>query len=255
WRSFDCDNYLLAYFLHPGYRGIGLREQQFQTIAKAAIKIWQEKGHDQYECADLVALMRQFREKEDGFDLPYSFEKDTPLLWWMTNHIGSNSIVQLAIKIFSITPHSADCERTFSSLGWLYGKRRQRLSLSRIQAMAQIRTFCISNVKKELAFFDNESDSNSESSDDAENVDEIEHDESMTSDTIGRGVFDFDPTKLATDLVKEWNYESSKDINDSINSIDKMNEEISESLNNTGSESSVLENLPIALRKTCRQNP
>jgi len=71
----------------------------------------------------------------------------------MTNFTGAKSIGHLAIKIFSITPHSADCERTFSALGWLYGKRRQRLSLTRIQAMAQIRSFYISNIQKELAFY------------------------------------------------------------------------------------------------------
>src|SRR5439155_15280442 len=94
-----------------------------------------------------------FKEKKDGFDLPYSFEIDTPLLWWMTNYTGFKSIGQLAIKVFSITPHAAECERTFSSLGWLYEKRRYRLSLSRIQAMAQVRSFYVSNVKKELAFY------------------------------------------------------------------------------------------------------
>ncbi|CAG8805987.1 12242_t:CDS:2, partial [Racocetra persica] len=95
---------------------IELREQQFQTIAKTAITIWQQEGYDQYECANLVSYMQQFREKEDGFDLPYSFEKDTPLLCWMTNHVGSKSIGQFARKLFLIVSHSADCERTFSSL-------------------------------------------------------------------------------------------------------------------------------------------
>ncbi|CAG8700509.1 2323_t:CDS:1, partial [Scutellospora calospora] len=71
----------------------------------------------------------------------------------MTNHISAKSIGQLAIKVFSITPHSADCERVFSALGWLYSKRRQKLSLSRIQAIPQIRSFYISNIKNKLAFF------------------------------------------------------------------------------------------------------
>ncbi|CAG8764683.1 12360_t:CDS:2, partial [Gigaspora rosea] len=115
WKNFNADNYMLAYFLHPGYRGVGLREQQFESIVMTAIQIWQQEGHDQYECANLVVYMRLFHEKK-GFNLPYCFETDTPLLWWLTNYTGSKSIGQLAIKLFSITPHSADCERTFSSL-------------------------------------------------------------------------------------------------------------------------------------------
>ncbi|CAG8849641.1 26414_t:CDS:1, partial [Racocetra persica] len=63
----------------------GLREQHFQVVAETAIKLWQEEGKDQYECADLVAYMRRFLEKDEGFKLPYSFENDTPLLWWSTN--------------------------------------------------------------------------------------------------------------------------------------------------------------------------
>ncbi|CAG8818181.1 14812_t:CDS:2, partial [Gigaspora margarita] len=131
----------------------GLRGHQFELIVATAIKIWQQEGYDKSECAHLVAHMRLFCEKKPGFDLPYCFETDTPLLWWQTNYKGSKSIGRLAIKLFSITPHSADCERTFSSLGWLYGKRRQQLSLSRIQAMAQVRSYYISNIKKELAFY------------------------------------------------------------------------------------------------------
>ncbi|CAG8852121.1 36716_t:CDS:1, partial [Racocetra persica] len=97
----------------------------------------------------------------------------------------------------------------------------------------------------------NESDSNSESSqiDNTEEFDEIEQDELMTSNTIRRGVFNFDPTELATDLVKEWDYENYED-SDSLNSVDKVDRDISENLNYTEGENSALENLPIALRKT-----
>ena len=103
--------------------GAGLHEKQFYKIAQTAIQIWKCEGYDLNECANLIAYMRLFREKKDGFDLPYSFETDNPLLCWMTNYASSKSIGKLAIKIFSITPHSADCERTFSALGWIYGKR------------------------------------------------------------------------------------------------------------------------------------
>uniref|UniRef100_U9USV4 Uncharacterized protein n=1 Tax=Rhizophagus irregularis (strain DAOM 181602 / DAOM 197198 / MUCL 43194) TaxID=747089 RepID=U9USV4_RHIID len=35
---------------------------------------------------------------------------------------------------------------------WLYGKRRQRLGLSRVEAMAKIRSFYISNIRAELVY-------------------------------------------------------------------------------------------------------
>lgn len=310
WRDFNADNYLLAYFLHPGYRGAGLREQQFESIVTNAIKIWQQEGHDKYECANLAAHMRLFYEKKKGFHLPYCFETDTPLLWWSTNYTGAKSVGKLAIKLFSITPHSADCERTFSSLGWLYGKRRQQLSLSRIQAMAQVRSFYMSNIEKELVFFgkklsyndlqeqvksatflveddegiiededitddpeedaieydseiierfdienivflrdemfqDGESDADSEESQ-SDRSDEFNEDEMDVNNKIGQGEFDFDPTDLAADFMKEWSDEivdntiGEEDIGDYSIIVENDNEN--------------LESLPIALRKTCRKN-
>lgn len=295
--------------------GAGLREQQFESIVATAIKIWQQEGHDQYECANLVAYMRLFREKKNGFHLPYCFETDTPLLWWLTNYTGSKSIGQLAVKLFSITPHSADCERTFSTLGWLYGKRRQRLTLSRIQAMAQVRSFYISNIEKELVFFgkklsyndlqeqiilatflvednesitedfeeevteydseiierfdienivflrdemfqDNESDTDSEEQRDdiAYESDEI-NDEMVVSNNIGQGIFDFDPTDLAADLMKEWNYENDNNLNSEDKYIDDtVDKDISENLSTIENNNENSESLPIALRKTCRKN-
>ncbi|CAG8469539.1 14924_t:CDS:2 [Gigaspora margarita] len=68
-----------------GEAGAGLHENQFQEIAKIAIQIWKNKNYDEYD-----------------------FETDNPLSWWMTNYTGSKSIGKLAIKIFSITPHSAE---------------------------------------------------------------------------------------------------------------------------------------------------
>ena len=63
-------------------------------------------------------------------------------------HFGKS----LAIKIFSITPHNAACERAFSALGFLYGKRRQCLGLSMIEDMAKIRYYLYSNIKNELNY-------------------------------------------------------------------------------------------------------
>ena len=59
----------------------------------------------------------------------------------------------LAIKLFSITPHNVTCERTFSVLGFLYGRRRQSLSLNTVEMMAKIRYYLLLNMKDELNHF------------------------------------------------------------------------------------------------------
>jgi hypothetical protein len=63
---------------------------------------------------------------------------------------SDNYLKSLSLKLFSITPHSVASERAFSMLGFLYGKRRQRLSLSTIEMIAKIRFFLLSNSSNEL---------------------------------------------------------------------------------------------------------
>ncbi|CAG8810460.1 15758_t:CDS:2, partial [Gigaspora rosea] len=42
--KFDTDFYLLAYFLHPKYRGRGLTSEMFERIVRKALIIWKSQG-------------------------------------------------------------------------------------------------------------------------------------------------------------------------------------------------------------------
>ena len=53
---------------------------------------------------------------------------------------------------FSITPHSASCERLFSSLGWIIGKRRTNLNVETIETMAKIYRTCLTHTQKSLNY-------------------------------------------------------------------------------------------------------
>lgn len=57
----------------------------------------------------------------------------------------------LAMKLFSIVPHAASCERIWSICGWMVGKRRTRLSVSNLEAMTKIHSYYIANGKSELS--------------------------------------------------------------------------------------------------------
>ncbi|RIB20840.1 hypothetical protein C2G38_2178257 [Gigaspora rosea] len=39
-QMFDYDEYLLAYYLHPKYRGIGIKPLQFARVAGIAARLW-----------------------------------------------------------------------------------------------------------------------------------------------------------------------------------------------------------------------
>ncbi|CAI2171855.1 4969_t:CDS:2 [Funneliformis geosporum] len=78
-------------------------------------------GHNKANCQTLVTQMRKFDLKQVPFDLPYAENYDTPLIWWMTCKSFPNFLEIIAIRIFGMTPHSASCERLFSTLGWFMG--------------------------------------------------------------------------------------------------------------------------------------
>jgi hypothetical protein len=59
---------------------------------------------------------------------------------------------KLALCILSITPHSASCKQVFSILGWIYGKHRLNLQISKVESMAKIRSFYVSKVNDELRY-------------------------------------------------------------------------------------------------------
>jgi len=70
--------------------------------------------------------------------------------WWSTIFDGGNQLQCLATKLFSVSPHSASCERQFSSLGWFFGKHRQRLNLETVESLGKVHRYILSNTEKEL---------------------------------------------------------------------------------------------------------
>ena len=83
-------------------------------------------GNDAESCEILFAQMRKYKLKSVPYQEEF-VEDETPKLWWLATDDTKPYLQQLALYILSATPHSANCERVFSTLGWIYGKRRLRL--------------------------------------------------------------------------------------------------------------------------------
>jgi len=66
---------------------------------------------------------------------------------------GEDYLVQLALKLLSVTPHAAGCEWVWSNLGWLYGKRRNRLGLNKIENMYKLSAYYHAHAKQELPYY------------------------------------------------------------------------------------------------------
>jgi hypothetical protein len=111
-----------------------------------------KKNHYNKKVLELIGQMANFKCKEGYYSASYTPSHANPKIWWQVIENSNDHLKNLAIKIFSITPHSASCERVFSTLGFLYGKRRQCLSLTTIELIAKVRHYLLSNIKNELNF-------------------------------------------------------------------------------------------------------
>lgn len=98
----------------------------------------------------MVGQMANFKCGVGYYKTKYASTYINPSVWWNMVDDPEDYLKSLSLKLFSITPHSVASERAFSLLGFLYGKRRQRLSLSTIEMMAKIRFFLLSNSSNDL---------------------------------------------------------------------------------------------------------
>ncbi|RHZ88171.1 hypothetical protein Glove_26g327 [Diversispora epigaea] len=147
--------YTLTYFLHPHYRGRGLKDSVFREIALTAVQLWQNLGHSDNSCKELLSQLRRYEAKLNPFDLTYT-EIDTPQVWWGSIKKKPQHLVQLAIRLFSITPSQASCERDFSTLKWLLGDHRTRMNITILEGMTKVRSYYLSNICNELKYYGKE---------------------------------------------------------------------------------------------------
>jgi hypothetical protein len=105
----------------------------------------------------LKAQLRQYACNEAPYNESYASDIDTPLRWWKTCGDGtknnSGALSTLAIKMFSLRPHAASCERIWSCCGRFLGDRRTRLTTTHLESMVKINSFLVSNAKQELQYY------------------------------------------------------------------------------------------------------
>jgi hypothetical protein len=135
--------------------GCGIREIQFDRLRKCALRIWKNLGHKKNSGFELDAQLRAYFDNSEPYTASYS-AFDTAYHWWNSIIDGKySSLSRLAKVIFSITPHSASCERLFSAIGWLIGKKRVNLEPETIETLAKIYLYSLKHAKKDLNYTSN----------------------------------------------------------------------------------------------------
>ncbi|POG78410.1 hypothetical protein GLOIN_2v1766884 [Rhizophagus irregularis DAOM 181602=DAOM 197198] len=156
WTQFDFRLYMLAYLLHPLYHGKGFRNQVCRKVVYWAIEnIWIKMDGRENSSSKLIGQIAAFRNNLPPYNDEFIPKYYTVEHWW--NYVEQdegeeNFIQQLALKVFSITPHNAGCERIFSVMGWYINKRRTRLSVNHLQNLTKLHTYYVSNAKTELKY-------------------------------------------------------------------------------------------------------
>ncbi|RGB42104.1 hypothetical protein C1646_662445 [Rhizophagus diaphanus] len=102
-ESFNVMPYILAYFLHPDYRGNGLKNI-WTKISEYVQKLWENMGYNIDDQEILITQMLNFKAKQGTYST-MSCEDQPPFLR------------DLALKVFAVTLHNASCKRMFSVLG------------------------------------------------------------------------------------------------------------------------------------------
>ena len=103
----------------------------------------------------MCAQIQKYACEQELFDLDIGYAKDGPIDWWkyISTEPEPDVLPRLACHLFAICPNSASCERRFSTLGWLFHKRRLNLGLERLEAMCKMILYWKSNSKTELEFY------------------------------------------------------------------------------------------------------
>jgi hypothetical protein len=101
----------------------------------------------------LCSQLLLYKNNEAPFNQPYNDGFDDPISWWTSMEIEPPYLQNLALRLFSICPNSASCERGFSMCGWITNKRRVRLGVERLESITKLISYYQSNAHSEFGFY------------------------------------------------------------------------------------------------------
>jgi len=180
-------------------------------------------------------LMAQLRDYHTEQKASYDFQFDTPIKWWETRQISPPYLQYLVIKLFSVSPHAASCERVWSVCGWIHGTRRTRILVENLDAIAQIHSYYIANNKSELSYYGT-GQSEEEIRQILRDADLYEEEEEITLDDV---IFNADLNKSSIDDDSEIINEEPLELEDTLNLTNLRFLQNAEEHNNKNDDNSV----------------
>ncbi|GBB97201.1 hypothetical protein RclHR1_02940003 [Rhizophagus clarus] len=94
-EEFNDPAYQLAFFLHPVYKGAGLKFGTFPVIANYAGQLWQRMGETKKSCEQLITQLHHY--KDQNFNLSNTAEQ----LYQIHEEIPSEMVKNIAETVFN----------------------------------------------------------------------------------------------------------------------------------------------------------
>ncbi|GBC23186.2 ribonuclease H-like domain-containing protein [Rhizophagus irregularis DAOM 181602=DAOM 197198] len=170
--EFDDDKYITCFFMDPRFRNAPLKKCALMRIIKCAASIGKNLGFDRYEAETLCDQIQKYINEQKPFDLDIGFAKDNSVNWWkyINTEPEPDALPRIASYLFAICLNLATCERGFSTLEWLFYKRRLNLNVDKLESMCKLILYWKSNSKTELGFYGIDQKKNTHLSDDEINI-------------------------------------------------------------------------------------
>ncbi|CAG8844321.1 28987_t:CDS:1, partial [Gigaspora margarita] len=129
---------------------------QCKKVARYASTLWKAFGNNENTCRQLLAQLASYQLNEPPYDEPFEPDCETLQTWWKSLKDVHTHLPTLATKLLNITPHSASCERGFSTLGWIYGKKRVKLAFEKVEGLAKIHRYYMTHAKEEISYINHD---------------------------------------------------------------------------------------------------
>ncbi|UZO12083.1 uncharacterized protein OCT59_003633 [Rhizophagus irregularis] len=107
---YDFDEYLLAYYIHPSYKGFGVKMSQYQRVQSTAARIWQQMLKDPNIATYLKKHDHSKKNKDRTAEELRTILSDAHLCDDDDEYVDDYNEEEM-IKLVSSPPINDDCEQ------------------------------------------------------------------------------------------------------------------------------------------------
>ncbi|PLW08573.1 hypothetical protein PCANC_24536 [Puccinia coronata f. sp. avenae] len=133
------DIYVIAFFLHPGYRRVAVsKKHSLSDVGQMLLRLAKNWKLTKAEAAPLQDAMNRYYNSLFPYD---SKKKEDPLAFWLKVPYTPKLALlkKLAIEILEIVPHAAGVEGLFSMMNAIKTKTRNQMSPNTLKMTAQLK--------------------------------------------------------------------------------------------------------------------